>query len=79
MQKLAMNLETLEKLEGTNNKVSYVASMLNHSETADLPLLVKLLTLDLKKNNVGLAKAKSWICRFFGIFEEEFEMLYEST
>jgi len=79
MQKLAMNLETLEKLEGTNNKVSYVASMLNHSESADLPLLAKLLTLDLKKNNVGLAKAKSWICRFFGIFEEEFEMLYEST
>ncbi len=79
MQRLAMNLETLEKLQGTNSKVAYIASMFDHCESKDLPSLVKLLTLNLTKNNVGLAKAKSWMCRFFGIFEEEFDMLYEST
>ena len=79
MQRLAMNLETLEKLQGTNAKVDYISSMFSHAESVDLPILTKLLTLDLTKNNVGMSKAKTWICRFFGIFEEEFDMLYEST
>lgn len=79
MQSLAMNLETLEKLQGTNAKVDYISSMFSNAEDGDLPTLAKLLTLDLNKNNVGMNKAKSWICRFFGIFDEEFDMLYEST
>ena len=79
MQRLAMNLETLEKLQGTNAKVDYITSMFSNVGINDLPILVKLLTLDLNPNNVGMNKAKSWICRFFSIFEEEFDMLYEST
>jgi DNA ligase-1 len=79
MQRLARQLETLEKLQGTNAKVDYITSMFSNTGVNDLPTLVKLLTLDLNPNNVGMNKAKSWICRFYGIFEEEFEMLYEST
>ena len=58
MQRLAMNLETLEKLQGTNAKVDYISLMFSNAEDGDLPTLAKLLTLDLNKNNVGMNKAK---------------------
>ena len=62
MQRLSMNLETIEKLQGTNAKVNYLASMFSNTGVNDLPILVKLLKLDLNTNNVGMNKDKSWIC-----------------
>ena len=41
--------------------------------------LVKILSLDLEKNNIGLTKAKKWLSSFFGIFDEELDALYDAT
>jgi len=44
----------------------------------DKRLLVKILSLDLNSNNIGLAKAKKWLAKMFEIFEDELEGLYSA-
>lgn len=44
----------------------------------DKESLVKILSLDLESNNIGLAKAKKWMAKVFEIFEDEIHGLYSA-
>ena len=39
-------------------------------------LFVKILSLDLQSNNIGLTKAKKWTAKMFEVFDDEIESLY---
>lgn len=68
-------------LEATDNKnptqqVKMISKAMENFE--DKESFFKILSLDLESNNIGLAKAKKWLTKMFGVFEEEIELQYNA-
>lgn len=74
-----MNLSRL--LEATDMKqptqqVKLISTGLESFE--DRESVFKILSLDLKSNNIGLAKAKKWMAKMFEVFDDEIDGLYSA-
>ena len=61
--------EVLEQNTPTNNTV-HISRAMNNLDKVDL---LKLLCMDYPVNNIGNKRAKVWISKAFGIFEDELD------
>lgn len=67
-------METIQDLTPTGQ----IAVIDRAWDNFDPILLSKILTLELRNNNIGMVKGKKWIAKAFDIFDEELEGLYST-
>jgi len=63
-------------LKQPTQQVKLISTALGNFE--DKESLVKILSLDLESNNIGLAKAKKWMAKMFEVFDDEIEEYYSA-
>ena len=71
MSRLARMMETIQDL-APKQQIRVIDRAWNDFDPL---LLSKILTLELRNNNIAAVKGKKWIAKAFDIFEEELEML----
>lgn len=74
-KKLAILMEALYEKRPTTQ----VRLLSREMENFNQEQLVKLLNMDLAKNNIAITTAKKWIADFFQVFPDELEELYTAT
>ena len=56
-----------------SQQVSTISREIRHSDFK--PLILSILAKEYETNNIGLAKAKKWIAKVFGVFDDEIDGL----
>jgi len=68
-------MEMIER-EKPNTQLRILNRELSSFEEKDVYTILEILSLDLKSNNVGLARAKKWLANIFSVFEDEIHAFY---
>lgn len=78
LMKMSRLLESTE-FDNPKTKINRIANALKEENDDTRIKVLRVLSLDLKQNNIGLVKGMKWIAEAFGIFDEELDMIYTSV
>lgn len=78
LMKMSRLLEATE-FDNPKSKINRISKVLKEEDNNTRIKVLRVLSLDLKQNNIGLVKGKKWLAEAFGIFEDELDMVYTSV